>query len=256
MADPLRLRESLRSVFARPLAATARKLFDKVPADCALCLARSNGGRPCEGCMNDLLRDVSARRCPVCALGLPHCAACPDCAVLRPSFHRVISAFEYKPPVDQLILQLKNAGRFQHARFMADILASTVRAEASELLDEITIVLPVPSSRMALRRRGFNPAAEIARQLAGRLGLRYWPVVMHQRHDDINQKTLSRRARASVQANRYACRRRLNGETIAVVDDVLTTGATLNAVAIELKRAGAQKVIGLVVARTPYQRRN
>lgn len=256
MADPIHLREFFRIPFPHTLSATVRSLLDRLPTDCALCLARSQGGRPCEGCLSDLLQGLPDRRCPVCALGLPPNTACPDCALLQPAFARVISALEYKPPVDQLILQFKNAGRFQHARFMAEILASAVRLEVPELLDEITIVLPVPSGRLALRRRGFNPAAEIARQLAGRLCLRYWPIVAHRRHDGISQKTLNRHARAKFQANRYACRHRLSGETVAVVDDVLTTGATLHAVANELMQAGAKSVVGLVVARTPYQRKN
>jgi len=255
MADPLRLREFLHLPSARPLSATIRNVLDHVPTDCPLCLARSHGGRPCKGCLSDLTAGAPSSRCPVCALSLPPNCICPDCAVLQPAFQRVISALEYKPPADQLILQFKDAGRFQHARFMADILACAVRAEAPELLDEFTIVVPVPSSRVALRRRGFNPAAEIARQLAGRLGLRYWPILLRRGHDGISQKTLGRMARARMPTNRYHCSRRLNGETFAVVDDVLTTGATLHAIACELKQAGASNVVGLVVARTPYQRK-
>lgn len=192
------------------------------------------------------------RRCAVCALALEHGQRCPDCAALEPAFDLVVTAFDYVPPVDQLILQLKNACRFQQARFMAGLLAQAVQ-QARPRVEGITIVLPVPSSRRALRRRGFNPAGEIARQLAARLGLAYQPGLLRRSGEGVSQKQLGRAARSGLQAGRYTCPRRVDGAVVAVVDDVLTTGATLHAVARALKQAGAAKVVGLVVARTPYR---
>jgi len=200
------------------------------------------------------MRAAAGPRCPVCALALRHGARCPDCAALAPAFDRVVAALDYVPPVDQLILQFKNAGRFQHARFMAELLAQAVQ-HASPPVERITIVLPVPSSRQALRRRGFNPAGEIARQLAARLRLAHRPGVLLRRGEGASQKQLGRAARTGPQAGRYQCAGPVQGAAVAVVDDVLTTGATLHAVARALKDAGAAKVVGLVMARTPYRQK-
>jgi len=241
---------------AGTLAGTARgrfsRLFDHVPTDCPLCLDASRGGWPCAGCLGDMRSTLPGRRCPVCALRLEHGPRCPDCAALGPVFDRVVAAFDYVPPLDQLIWQFKNASRFQHARFMAGLLADAVR-RATPPITGITIVLPVPSSRQALRRRGFNPAGEIARQLASRLELAYRPGLLRRSGEGASQKQLGRAARTGPQAGRYTCIGRVDGAVVAVVDDVLTTGATLHAVARSLKRAGAAKVVGLVVARTPYR---
>lgn len=235
-------------------------MLDRLPSECPLCLDASRGGRPCPGCLDDMLAASAKRRCPVCALGLARGMRCPDCAALGrapepasgPAFDRVVAAFDYAAPVDQLILQLKNARRFQHARFMAQLLADALDA-AEPSVAGITIVLPVPSSRQALRRRGFNPAGEIARQLAARLEIPYRPGLVLRSGEGASQKRLGRAARTGLQAGRYACAGRVDGAVVAVVDDVLTTGATLHAIAAALKQAGAAKVVGLVVARTPYR---
>lgn len=254
MADPSFRCESRRPAAWWPrLAGGVRRMLDRAPTDCPLCLGVSRGGRPCEGCLGDIQAASPAARCPVCALGWPPGFPCPDCAVLGPAFDRVVAAFDYAPPADQLVLQLKNELRFQHARFMAQLLAVAVRREAPELAAGITIVLPVPSSRQALRRRGFNPAGEIARQLAARLDAPYRPGLVMRGQDGVSQKSLGRAGRTRAQSGRYVCRGRIDGSTVAVVDDVLTTGATLHAVAGALKQAGAAAVVGLVAARTPYR---
>lgn len=254
MADLSRRCESGRfAAFLSWTSSRVRHALDRVPTDCPLCLAASCGGQPCGGCLDDIRAQLPVERCGVCALGLMPGRSCPDCAALGPMFDRVISAFDYAPPADQLILQLKNAARFQHARFMADLLAGALRRDAPELVAEITIMLPVPSSRQALRRRGFNPAGEIARQAADRLGLPYRPGRVLRTGGGISQKRLSRADRTRAQSGRYVCVGRLDGQVVAVVDDVLTTGATLHAMARALKQAGAAKVVGLVAARTPYR---
>lgn len=238
--------------FLPALGRVFRQACDHVPTNCPLCAGASRGGWPCEGCRHDMRAHPSGHRCPVCALALVVGQGCPDCAALAPAFDRVVTAFDYVPPVDQLILQLKTASQFHHARFMAAELAFAARSGALDGLG-ITIVAPVPSSRLALRRRGFNPAGEVAKQLAARLGLPYRPGLLRRNGEGVSQKRLDRADRIHLPAGRYVCTGRLDGADVAVVDDVLTTGATMHAVAQALKQAGAATVTGLVVARTPYQ---
>ena len=253
MADMLSRCESIPPfrLWSR-LATSVGYVLDRVPTDCPLCLGASRGGGPCPGCLDDMSAHSPDARCAICALALASDLRCPDCTSLRPAFVRVVTAFDYLPPVDQLILQLKGAARFQHARFMAAALAEAFRS-ASPPLPGITIMLPVPSSRQALRRRGFNPAGEIAARLAARLKLPYRPRLMRHSGEGVGQKLLGRKARINPRAGRYLCTENIDGEVVAVVDDVLTTGATLHAVAQALRQAGAAGVVGLVVARTPYR---
>src|SRR5690606_11367877 len=140
---------------ARRLAGAARRrlvqLFDHVPTDCPLCLGASHGGGPCPGCLADMRAPMARRRCPVCALKIEHGLRCPDCAALGPAFDRVVAAFDYVPPVDQLIWQLKNASRFHHARFMAALMADAVRCPEPPV-GQITLLPSEPSSSTTLLR--------------------------------------------------------------------------------------------------------
>lgn len=115
-------------------------------------------------------------------------------------------------------------------------------------------VVPVPASRRALAVRGFNPAAEIGRDLALRLGLSWRPEVLRRVREGGFQKGLSRHERRAGVAGLYACAMPVAGRAMLVVDDVMTTGSTLHAVAGVLKAAGAARVWCAVAARTPLQR--
>ncbi|GAB2890457.1 ComF family protein [Paralcaligenes sp. KSB-10] len=227
-------------------------LLEQVPADCALCRGKSRGLQLCDACRLDVTRSMAAPtlRCAVCALALEQ-PGCPDCAARRPAFDRVIAAFDYAAPGDLLIQHFKARHRFSHARMFSDLVAGAVLA-AKPALPEHTIMVPVPASRASLRRRGFNPAAEIARGLAPRLSFALRPELLVRAREGVRQTGLSRAGRIAGVERLYECPYRVEDAVIAVVDDVLTTGSTLDSIAREFKEAGAASVIGLVVARTPY----
>ena len=114
--------------------------------------------------------------------------------------------------------------------------------------------MPMPIADSRLRERGFNQAAEIARHTCAPIGLHLSRGVAQRISAGVSQTALPWGDRAKNVRNAFRCQANLSGKMVAVVDDVITTGATLNELATVLKRAGARKVVGWVVARTPLQR--
>ena len=231
----------------------------RLPTDCPLCSAPARGGALCRACdaeVTGLLRSAPGTgmtwRCLRCALPLPeHDSPCPDCAERDTAFDRTVTALDYVPPADALILRMKAQRHYAQGDLLGNLLAEAIRHDG-RALPAGTVLLPVPASRDALRARGFNPAAEIARALGRDLGL---PV----RHDWVartrqqaQQHTLGRLERREAAQGLYACAPGVRGRHIGIVDDVMTTGSTLHEIALALKAAGAASVTALVAARTPH----
>lgn len=188
--------------------------------DCALCGARSGG-------------DVV---CAECAQALP--AASADALG--------IAAFEYRFPVDRLVQRFKFAGDLAIGRWLALELACRVRGEPRPDL----LVAP-PLTRLRLRERGFNQSVEIARIVGRELGVPHLPDAVRKVRETAPQHGLGRRARSANLRGAFRCRANLAGKKVAVVDDVLTTGATARAMAVALREAGASQVVVWTVARAP-----
>lgn len=257
MAYPWHGRESAWRSWQAGVAAVRNHYWaalQKIPSCCPLCADSAQGGGLCLACAQDVVASMrsGALRCAVCRLVQGPQGSCPDCAAQAPAFHRVIAAFDYAMSGELLIGQFKAGRRFSHARFLADMLAREVEHNGSPL-PEHTILVPVPASRASIVQRGFNPAAELARYLAPRLSLRCRPGLLVRSQEGGRQTHLGRRQRVQRAPGLYRCTARVDGATIAVVDDVLTTGSTLHGIAQQFRAAGAVAVWGLVLARTPYR---
>ncbi len=183
------------------------------------------------------------------------CSTCGDCLARPPAFDATIVATDYAPPVDQLVLALKFGGRLALAPLCASMLHNVLSAVSQPLPALPTRLMAVPLGDLRLAERGFNQAFEIAKPLAKALQL---PLDRHlvarQRetpaqallHPDERHKNI--RGAFAIPA---AAVNRIRGQHIGVVDDVITTGETLNELAATLKRFGASRVTNLVFARTP-----
>jgi len=205
------------------------------------------------GCQADVvgsMRGSGVARCRRCALPLAVAGTCPDCARRPPAYSRTVAGFDYVPPADLLILQLKNGRRYGRARLLSALLAGSLRV-ASEPLPADAVLVPVPASRASLRMRGFNPAGEIARWLAAELDRPLRPHWLVRTRESAKQSTLGRAARLRARQGVFACPLDLPPCAVALVDDVMTTGGTLDAAARALRRRGAREVIALVAARVP-----
>jgi len=207
---------------------------------CFLC----RGAAPdvlCAACDADLPR-LSAPLCPRCALASPGGALCGRCLAEPPHYDATVAALAYAFPADVLIHALKFRGELALAPLFAGILSQTI--SRSERID---LVVPVPLSAPRLRGRGYNQSAEIARRLAQRAPLELF--LCERSRDTAAQTDLPWSERQRNVRGAFRCARSISG-TVAVVDDVMTTGATLGEIAATLKAAGAARVVNWVVART------
>jgi ComF family protein len=206
------------------------------------------------GLSADAWRRVTFIEAPACdGCGAPQTyetgARCPACLAHRRAFDRARAAVVYDDHSRDLILKLKRADRTDLAGLFALWLARAAR----DLTDEADAVVPVPLHPARLITRRFNQAAEIARPLARRAGLAYWPGVLVRRRNTASQggksATGRRRNIAAAFAVPPGAWGKVRGKTILLVDDVLTTGATAEACARALKAAGAARVDVAAVAR-------
>lgn len=177
---------------------------------------------------------------------MPSPEVCGRCLRDPPAFDSAIAAFEYRFPLDRVVVRFKFAGDLAAGRWLASRLA--LASQVAPLPD--LIVVP-PSDPARLRRRGFNPALEIARAVGLERGLRVDPFAIVRLRATTPQPGLGGRARRANLRGAFSCRRALDGASVAIVDDVMTTGATVDALARALKAAGARRVDAWVVARTP-----
>lgn len=215
-----------------------------MPASCLLCAAPAKRANLCEGCYADLPA-LPLTHCPICAEPTLDSAICGACLSHPRKFDRVLAPAAYAYPLDRLIQNFKYGGNLAVAPLLADLMLA--RIETEPLPD---LIVPMPLSAERLKERGFNQSLEIASLIAKRTGV---PVdadaCRRVRHGDA-QSSLPYQRRADNVRGAFACMRDVAGCSIAVVDDVLTTGSTLDELARVLRLCGASRITGWTAART------
>ena len=198
----------------------------------------------CLDCDADLPR-LTQPLCPRCALASPGGAPCGRCLAEPPHYDATVAALAYEFPADVLIHALKFRGELALAPLFGNLVFEKIsRANA------VDCIIPVPLSSERLRSRGYNQAAEIARPLAAAIRSPLEISMCVRERDTAAQTDLPYAARHRNVRSAFRCARALAGASVAVVDDVMTTGATLGELAATLKAAGAARVENWVVART------
>lgn len=222
-------------------------LFDALPSQCMVCRTWPSQ-IVCEACVNQFAQPQP--RCHTCALPIPPgVRQCGVCIKTPPPLDACLAAVSYAYPWSDSIVDYKFRKQPGWASAFALLLRSAPWVEPA--LDAATLVLPMPLSRLRLQTRGFNQALVLARQLApakttSRLLLRI--------KDTPPQSALKRTERLASVQDAFAVdpllSQQLKGARLVLVDDVMTSGASLFAAARVLRAAGAAHITGLVIART------
>ena len=221
---------------------------DWLPGACVLCAAPVAGPADlCAGCAAELpSADCACARCGRPRAGAP--GPC-ECASQDWPLHRALALASYAPPVDRLINAFKHRAGLAEGRSLSLLLAERVRrGYAGDSLPDALVAVPMHWRRRL--RRGFNQADEIARALSRRLGLPLASSACRRVRHTAPQQTLGAVGRRSGVESAFRCRQS-GHRHLAVVDDVVTTGATAAAVARSLRERGARRIDLWCLARAP-----
>ena len=213
--------------------------------NCLLCTAASAEETGlCLACLVDLPW-LPLQLCPQCALASRNGKICGHCLKVAPAFDRTRALFSYRYPLDALLQRYK----YDHLLNLAHTFAGLMERSLS-LSDRPDVLIPMPLHVSRLRERGFNQALEIARPLAKRLGLPLDAQSCVRTRMTALQVSLPLKRRIGNMRRAFSCTTQLEGKRVALLDDVMTTGASLNALADTVRAAGAIHVECWVVART------
>jgi ComF family protein len=236
-----------------------RKMVDKqfavfldllAPSRCHWCRRVCAASPACAACAAALPWNEFA--CRACALPLPSTAitdVCPACLRESPPQDRSWAAFRYATPLPQAIVELKFRGRLAPAHVVGALMAARLAARPCPMPE---LLIPMPLHAGRLRLRGYNQAVELGRPLARRLSLRFEPAAARRVRATHEQSRLDAAARRrNVRGAFEMDSARVRGKHIALLDDVITTGATVAELARAAREAGAARIEVWAAARVP-----
>ena len=250
------LREGLRSWLAAASDALVSVVF---PADCRICnelLVDSRRVPICPKCLASFDRIFASTICEICGYPLfglqqkeRQPQLCPACQNKTYGFDCARSFAIYQGPLVRAILLLKFKQIEPLGQWFAERLSELVASERDKLAADV--VVPVPLHRQRERERGYNQAALISKPLAKRLHLPHKALLLMRTKARPDKRILTLEERWESVRGAFATRpgSQVDNLRVLLVDDVLTTGATLDACARALREAGAKSVVGLTVAR-------
>ncbi len=225
---------------------------------CLLCAAH-NGGELglCEACLKDLPWHT-APQCPQCGL-VSNGLICGSCLNSPPDFDATYSLFTYDFPVSNLLQHYKYKNMLPLANAFASLLLKDKRykrvmpenlSSNQMLANKIDLIIPMPMHSTRLKERGFNQALELARIISKKMQIKLDYTACQRVKFTPPQASLPLKERIKNIRGVFSCQQNLQGLNIVIVDDVMTTGASLNELAKTLKKAGAAHVECWVIART------
>ncbi len=217
-----------------------------LPSRCPLCASPSDDQRTmpvCSACWTGMEKH-GQRGCRTCAALTEYDSSgvCQECRTLNPVFDRVIAYGVFDGVLREVIHRIK----FGKLKRLAKVLG---REMESLPLDSADLIVPVPLSAGSLRTREFNQSALMARSLSKATGIPFELEGLRKIKETLPQSTLARRERRDNVKGAYTAKEVVKGKRVLLVDDVVTTGATVNECAKVLKKAGASGVTVVTAAR-------
>ncbi|MBU0634951.1 MAG: ComF family protein [Candidatus Omnitrophica bacterium] len=232
-------------------------LLDLVfPQKCICCKVKIRGKIILDAVCQDCFGKIKMTRPPFCT----HCGmkldfepsgkkGCPFCRNNNYCFDRAFSVTRYEGMVKTIIHALKYGKKIR----LAEQVSALMSAFCHDFLNlkEVDLIVPVPLHKRRFKERGFNQSQLLAESLARRLCLTTCKQVLLRRKNTRSQTRLDRRQRLDNVNNAFTCKNAqlISGKSILLVDDIFTTGSTLDACAHVLKKAGAKNVYALTLAR-------
>jgi ComF family protein len=222
-------------------------LQERLEQQCLLCGLPSHSDSLCHGCRQDLPENRYA--CHRCAIPLPQDGLlCANCQEKPPAFDSSHVPLLYRQPVTRLVHDFKFRHRLPAGRQLTGLFYHSLQQRCEPLPQRL---IPVASHASRIRERGFDTALWIADQISRQTGIRVERNLLIRRDKKPDQHGLSARQRRDNPRNSFALLDKPDYQHIAIVDDVMTTGSTVNEIARLLRAAGVKKIEIWAIARTP-----
>lgn len=217
------------------------------PRHCPVChrILKNQKDNVCPECVDGFSR-VGEHYCLKCGKPVkPQMEYCNECISRKRSFDRNKSVYLYNGKLRQSLVRYKYYGCREYGDFYGDAIC---RYEIRDILNwNPDVIVPVPLTRKKQRMRGFNQSAYLAEHVGKRLGIPVSYSLLMKVHGTKSQKKLNAIQRRRNLKNAFQVKENIKGITVLVIDDVYTTGSTMEAVASCLKKAGAEKVYGITL---------
>ena len=221
----------------------SKSIFSK---HCPVCLSAIERKGLCKNCLSNLIQPRHS--CRICLVPLERQAGniCISCAA-GVSFDQVVALARYTPPLSDLICRLKYHNHIYLAKVLGTLLANHIKKHRRKLPE---LLITVPLHKQRIKQRGFNQAVEIARSVSAELNLKTDYRCIEKSKITPLQTTLNSHRRKNNLKGAFRLRRPVYAKSIALLDDVMTTGATVSEIASLLKKEGVHRVEVWVLART------
>jgi ComF family protein len=225
-----------------------------LPAQCLLCQLSSDNKLICENCQKALIQPRSCCQC--CGLALPNSLPfCGNCLKQTHRFTQLHAISDYLPPYPEMIKKFKYSKQLIQGELLGELMVQSLHLNfSSQQINAVDYLLAVPLHKQKHRQRGFNQAQLIANVVAKQLDISVLGTIVERHKQTTAQENLSAQQRKKNLNNAFSInaghQHNLSGAYVVIIDDVVTTGATVNSLCQTLLAEGVRRVDIWCICRT------